>query len=224
MAWGGKGRSGIGNTSTLGTWEDWDGLSPNGRQYKNKVTQECRDLSGSDYWQIRKSDFPHDLSDDVYPESDLYNANGSANVKLFSENDKLKAFLQDAFKAAKRRRIDIDELDRLDLALERFKLMISDDNYEYLVNAFESLRRPSYLATLTPEQRRETEAEDLRDWLLSLSLEERHSKYPFLCQREGIPIVDEKRQAFDVDMGKVARKALELLLLAIFIIYVFYIA
>lgn len=163
-------------------------------------------------------------TDDVYPESDLYNANGSANVKLFSENDKLKAFLQDAFKAAKRKRIDIDELDRLDLTLERFRLLISDDDYEYLVNAFESLRRPSYLATLTPEKCKETEAEDLRDWLLSLSLEERRNKYPFLCQREGIPIADEKRQAFDVDAGKLVRKAVELFLLAIFIIYVFYIA
>lgn len=197
------------------SWNDAAADEYSGEQVSGKRRQNGGDSRGL-VWDK--------ATDDVYPESDLYNANGSANVKLFSENDKLKAFLQDAFKAAKRKRIDIDELDRLDLALERFKLLISDDDYEHLVNAFESLRRPSYLATLTPEQRKETEAEDLRDWLLSLSLEERRSKYPFLCQREEIPIADEKRQAFDMDKGKVVRKVVELFLLAIFIIYVFYIA
>ena len=47
--WTGKGRSGIGDTNLQGTWEDWDGLSPNGRQYKNAITQETRNLSGQEY-------------------------------------------------------------------------------------------------------------------------------------------------------------------------------
>lgn len=81
--WKGKGRSGIGDTSIQGTWEDWDGLSPNGRQYKNAITQETRNLSGADYWHARKADYPKQ-------EPEVW-VNGKANIAAFREEDKPKA-------------------------------------------------------------------------------------------------------------------------------------
>ena len=76
--WQSKGRSGIGDTNIQGTWEDWDGLSPNGRQYKNAITQETRDLSGADYWHARKAN----------NESQLPSVwiNGRANVAAFKDD------------------------------------------------------------------------------------------------------------------------------------------
>lgn len=53
-----KGRSGIGDTSIQSTWEDFQGLSPNGREFKNVLTQETRSLSGAEYWEARKANYP----------------------------------------------------------------------------------------------------------------------------------------------------------------------
>jgi hypothetical protein len=75
--WTGKGRSGIGDTSIQGTWEDWDGLSPNGRQYKNAITQETRNLSGQEYWNARKADYPSQ-------ETEVWK-DGKANIAAFKE-------------------------------------------------------------------------------------------------------------------------------------------
>lgn len=75
--WGSKGRSGIGDTNIQGTWEDWDGLSPNGRQYKNAITQETRNLSGQEYWNARKADYPKQ-------EPEVWK-NGMANIKAFAD-------------------------------------------------------------------------------------------------------------------------------------------
>lgn len=52
--WKGRGRSGYGESSTLGDYDDWSCLSRNGRQWKNPITMETRDLSGADYWHMRK--------------------------------------------------------------------------------------------------------------------------------------------------------------------------
>lgn len=75
--WAGKGRSGIGDTNIQGTWEDWDGLSPNGRQYKNAITQETRNLSGQEYWNARKADYPSQ-------ETEVWK-DGKANIAGFSD-------------------------------------------------------------------------------------------------------------------------------------------
>jgi hypothetical protein len=72
-----KGRSGIGDRNIQGTHDDWDGLSMNGRQYRNAVTQEIRNLSGADYWFTRKADYP-----DQEPETWV---NGKANIAAFKE-------------------------------------------------------------------------------------------------------------------------------------------
>lgn len=75
--WTVKGRSGIGDANIQCTWEDWDGLSPNGRQYKNAITQETRNLSGQEYWNARKADYPGQ-------ELEVWK-NGVANVKAYAE-------------------------------------------------------------------------------------------------------------------------------------------
>jgi len=64
--WKGKGRSGYGESSTLGDYDDWSCLSRNGKQWKNPITMQTCDLSGADYWHMRKQltdsyDVPEEL-------------------------------------------------------------------------------------------------------------------------------------------------------------------
>jgi len=56
--WASKGRSGYGDSTIGGDYDSWDGVSPNGRQYKNEATMETRNLSGADYWHYRKQNRP----------------------------------------------------------------------------------------------------------------------------------------------------------------------
>ena len=56
--WNSTGRSGYGESTIKGTYDSWNGLSRNGRQYKNEATMETRDLSGADYWHLRKQNRP----------------------------------------------------------------------------------------------------------------------------------------------------------------------
>ena len=77
--WKGVGRSGIGDQTIIGEYEDWDGLSMNGRQFKNRLTQETRDLSGADYWHQRKA-----LEPKVTEDIPTF-VHGRANVSAFVE-------------------------------------------------------------------------------------------------------------------------------------------
>lgn len=79
MTWKGTGRSGIGDQTIIGEYDDWDGLSMNGRQWKNRLTKETRDLSGADYWHQRKALEPK-IPDDI-PTF----VNGKPNIQAFSE-------------------------------------------------------------------------------------------------------------------------------------------
>lgn len=56
--WTSKGRSGYGDSTIGGDYDSWDGVSRNGRQYKNEATMETRNLSGADYWHLRKQNRP----------------------------------------------------------------------------------------------------------------------------------------------------------------------
>lgn len=56
--WASTGRSGYGDSTIGGDYDSWDAISPNGRQYKNEATMETRDLSGADYWHLRKQNRP----------------------------------------------------------------------------------------------------------------------------------------------------------------------
>lgn len=56
--WTSKGRSGYGDSTIGGDYDSWDGVSSNGKQYKNEATMETRNLSGADYWHCRKQNRP----------------------------------------------------------------------------------------------------------------------------------------------------------------------
>ena len=77
--WKGCGRSGYGDQAILGDYDDWDGLSMNGRQWKNRETKETRDLSGADYWHQRKAVEPK------MPEDIPTFVNGRPNISAFAE-------------------------------------------------------------------------------------------------------------------------------------------
>lgn len=73
--WKGQGRSGYGESSTGGDYDDWSCLSRNGRQWKNPATMLTRDLSGADYWHIRKQ-----MTDSYDVPLEVYAENGTVNL------------------------------------------------------------------------------------------------------------------------------------------------
>lgn len=58
-----------GEWTSLGNWDDWTGLSENGRQYRNELTGEIRDISGADYWHKRKELWPKNEATTITAES-----------------------------------------------------------------------------------------------------------------------------------------------------------
>lgn len=81
IMWQDKGRSGYGDRTIGGDYDSWDGISPNGRQYKNEITQEVRNLSGYRYWDMRKQSSP----EQVIPESlHMLNKN-RANIEAYAD-------------------------------------------------------------------------------------------------------------------------------------------
>jgi hypothetical protein len=93
--WKGQGRSGYGESSTGGDYDDWSCLSRNGRQWKNPATMLTRDLSGADYWHIRKQmTDSYDVPLEVYAENDTVNLahtlpNGKANLLAYADKPTL---------------------------------------------------------------------------------------------------------------------------------------
>lgn len=83
--WGSKGRSGYGDSTIGGDYDSWDGVSPNGKQYKNEATMETRDLSGADYWHLRKQNRP---TEEIPAE--LHMLNGKANIDVYGRLDEAK--------------------------------------------------------------------------------------------------------------------------------------
>lgn len=77
--WKSTGRSGYGDQAILGDYDDWQGLSMNGQQWKNPQTKETRDLSGADYWHLRKAIEPKQ------PEDIPTFVNGKPNIAAFAE-------------------------------------------------------------------------------------------------------------------------------------------
>lgn len=82
--WTSKGRSGYGDSTLGGDYDSWDGISPNGRQYKNEATMETRDLSGADYWHLRKQNRPTE----TIPAELHMLKNGKANINAYAEPEK----------------------------------------------------------------------------------------------------------------------------------------
>lgn len=79
--WQSKGRSGYGDSTIGGDYDSWDGLSMNGRQYKNEATMETRDLSGADYWHLRKQNRP---TEEIPVELHILK-NGKANINAYAD-------------------------------------------------------------------------------------------------------------------------------------------
>lgn len=79
--WGSKGRSGYGDSTIGGDYDSWSDLSPNGKQWKNPITMETRDLSGADYWHLRKQNRPTE----AVPESLHMLKNGKANIHAYAD-------------------------------------------------------------------------------------------------------------------------------------------
>lgn len=53
--WNSVGRSGHHMQYVGNSYDEWEGLSPNGRQAKNQLTDGVRNLSGAEYWHMRKA-------------------------------------------------------------------------------------------------------------------------------------------------------------------------
>lgn len=84
--WTSKGRSGYGDSTIGGDYDSWDGISPNGRQYKNEATMETRDLSGADYWHLRKQNRP---TEQIPAELHMLK-NGKANINAYADKEAVK--------------------------------------------------------------------------------------------------------------------------------------
>jgi len=78
--WRSTGRSGIGEQYLGEAYEDIDGLTPNGKQWINPLTKETRDLSGANYWHLRKT-----LNSDEVVKPDVWTVDGKANIAGFTD-------------------------------------------------------------------------------------------------------------------------------------------
>lgn len=128
--WKGCGRSGYGDQAILGDYDDWDGLSMNGRQWKNRETKETRDLSGSDYWHQRKAIEPKMLGD--VPTF----VNGRPNISAFSEPEpvrkvKPKKSVADSIDLAQKHFDKLEQMS-IDLDNEYFDGEIDQTRYDLL--------------------------------------------------------------------------------------------
>ncbi|WP_391560681.1 hypothetical protein [Robertmurraya sp.] len=170
--WKGKGRSGFGESSTLGDYDDWSCLSRNGKQWKNPITMETRDLSGADYWHMRKQ-----LTDSYNVPEELHAVNetvslahtlpnGKANLLAYADHIPIKK----ATKVPLKNRIlpqsaRVDKLRSEAIELEAaFKAgEFSAEEYTLLREvAFKKLRRAEELLkkAVTPVQKQEESYED----------------------------------------------------------------
>lgn len=84
--WTSKGRSGYGDSTIGGDYDSWDGISPNGRQYRNEATMETRDLSGADYWHLRKQNRP---TEEIPAHLHMLNKD-KANINAYADKEIIK--------------------------------------------------------------------------------------------------------------------------------------
>lgn len=170
--WKGKGRSGIGDTTIIGEYDDWTGVSPNGRQYKNPATLLTSDLSGADYWNARKQiTDTYDVPESMYAKNDTVEmghtlANGKANLAKYTD----PVVVRKSTKVPLKNRIlpqsaRVDKLRSEAIELEAcFKAgEFTPEEYTLLRDvAFKKLRRAEELLkkAITPVQKEEETDED----------------------------------------------------------------
>lgn len=93
MAWSGRGRSGIGDSFSDNenghTWQDFDGLSPNGREVKENNKEFIRSLSGEAYWSTRKQgdEAFYDIKPEDYRTPAYYHQPKQAKDQLEAETE-----------------------------------------------------------------------------------------------------------------------------------------
>lgn len=86
MVWADRGRSGIGDNFSDNenghTWQDFDGLSPNGQQVKEENKEYIRSLSGQAYWSTRKQgdEAFYNIKPEDYPTPAYYHQPKQAKV------------------------------------------------------------------------------------------------------------------------------------------------
>jgi len=137
-------RSGVGATCEDGTQDEWEGLSRNGRQWRNPLTREVRNLSGSAYWELRKAQ-----SADEIIKPDVWTKDGKPNIKAFSD----EALGLNQKKAPAKKTVPIahqivpqektlDRLDKQEAELYKAfeKQEISEEEFKQLIFALEQKR------------------------------------------------------------------------------------
>lgn len=169
--WRSTGRSGVGEQYLGEAYEDIDGLTPNGRQWINPLTKETRNLSGANYWHMRKS-----LSADEIIKPNVWTADGKPNIKAFSD----EALGLNQKKAPTKRTIPIAHqivpqektLDRLDRQeAELYKAFeneeISEGEFKQLIFALEQKRHRAWKSrckALGVDPDESTDEEMLPEW------------------------------------------------------------
>lgn len=164
-------RSGIGTTVGDGTQEGWEGLSRNGRQWRNPLTREVRNLSGSAYWELRKAQ-----SADEIIKPDVWTKDGKPNIKAFSD----EALGLNQKKSPSKKTIPIAHqivpqektLDRLDKQeAELYKAFeneeISEEEFRQLIFALEQKRHRAWKSrckALGVDPDESTDEEMLPEW------------------------------------------------------------
>lgn len=164
--WGSKGRSGYGDSTLQGDYDDWQGLSRNGRQWKSEATHLTRSLSGHDYWHLRKQIRPtEEIPQDMYAVNDTVNLchtlpNGKANLLAYADRPtpvKSKVSIKDKilpqFKRLQTLRtqmIDLEkayragEMDIKEYSLLREVIVVKINRAEVLYRKAISVKAPSY--------------------------------------------------------------------------------
>ena len=125
--WKGTGRSGYGEQTILGDYDDWHGLSMNGRQWKNRETKETRNLSGADYWHMRKAIEPKMLED--IPTF----VNGRPNISAFAEPVQQKPVV-------KKKKSVADSIDLAEKHFQRMENMSRELDEEYFAGELDEER------------------------------------------------------------------------------------
>lgn len=124
--WKGTGRSGYGDQAILGEYDDFDGLSMNGRQWKSRLTKETRDLSGADYWHMRKALEPK------IPEDIPTFVNGRANIAAFAEPEQKKE--------VKKKKSVADSIDLAEKHFQRMEKLSEELDDEYYAGEIDEER------------------------------------------------------------------------------------
>lgn len=141
-------RSGVGATYKDGTQDEWEGLSRNGRQWRNPLTREVRNLSGSAYWELRKAQ-----SADEIIKPDVWTKDGKPNIKAFSDEalglNQKKAPVKKTVPIAHQIVPQEKTLDRLDKQeAELYKAFeneeISEEEFKQLIFALEQKRHRAW--------------------------------------------------------------------------------